>query len=244
MSNPIYAVRVSSRARHVRITLSLRDGLVVVVPTGFDRSRIPGILEQKQGWLERAQEKIDRQAKSVEPETSGVLPGRASLRSIGEEWAIDYRQTSSPRVATLERPGNRLLVSGNVGDINACKAALRRWLIRKSRECLGPWLKRLADEHGFEFSRVLVRVQRTRWGSCSSRKTISLSAKLLFLPHDLVRYALIHELCHTRRLDHSRKFWTLVQQYEPDYRVKDRQLRTAWGYVPAWIETRRLPGKK
>jgi len=244
MSKPTYAVRVSSRARHVRITLSPRDGLVVVVPRGFDRSRVPGILEQKQQWLEQAQEKIDKQRQASESELPGALPERASLRSIGEEWAIDYRQTGSPRVTVFERPGTRLLVSGDVGDTNACKAALRRWLIRKGHEHLEPWLERLADKHGFEFKRVLVRVQRTRWGSCSNRKTISLNAKLLFLPEDLVRYALIHELCHTRRLDHSRKFWALVQQYEPDYKVKDKRLRTAWGYAPAWLETIRMPGEK
>ena len=89
-----------------------------------------------------------------------------------------------------------------------------------------------------------MRAQRTRWGSCSNRKTISLNAKLLFIPEDLIRYALIHELCHTRRLDHSRKFWALVKQYETDYLVKDKRLRAAWRLVPAWFETRRMPGEK
>ena len=233
---PTYAVRVSSRARHVRITLSLRDGLVVVVPRGFDRSRIPGILEQKKRWLEKAREKINEQRQFVEPGPSECLPARLSLQGIGEEWTVDYRQTESPHVTAVEGPGNRLLVSGDAGSTEACKAALGRWLNRKGHEHLEPWLERLADECGFELKRVRIGAQRTRWGSCSSRKTISLNAKLLFIPEDLIRYALIHELCHTKRLDHSRKFWALVNQHQPDYPVKNKQLRAAWRFVPAWLE--------
>jgi hypothetical protein len=237
MPKPAYAIRESSRAKHVRITLLLRDGLVVVVPRGFDRSRIPGILEKKKRWLQKAQQKIAKQRQFVGPEPSGTLPARLALLGIGEDWAVDYRQTESPHVTVLERPGNRLLVSGDTDNTDACKAALGRWLKRKGHEHLTPWLGRLADEHGFEFTRVIIGTQRTRWGSCSSRKTISLNAKLLFIPEDLIKYTLLHELCHTKRLDHSRKFWALVKQLDPDYRPKDKRLRAAWRIVPAWLES-------
>ena len=118
-----YTVKESPRAKHARLKLSLREGLVVVVPKGFDHNRIPGLLEKKTRWLEKASERIETQRKFFEPEPPGSLPERLALRGIGEEWAVDYRPTESPHVATIERPSNRLF--GDIDNIEACKAALR-----------------------------------------------------------------------------------------------------------------------
>jgi hypothetical protein len=80
-----------------------------------------------------------------------------------------------------------------------------------------------------------VRRQKTRWGSCSSRGTISLNAKLLFLPPPLVDHLLLHELCHTRHMDHSPAYWTCVAGFEPDYRRLENEVTRGNRYVPAWF---------
>ncbi len=237
---PDYIVKESPRAKHVRLKLSLREGLVVVVPKGFEHCRIPSLLEKKKLWLEQASERIETQRKFFEPEPPGALPERLTLQGIGEEWAVDYRPTESPHVTAVERNGNRLLVFGDTDNIEASKAALRRWLNRKTHESIKAWLLRLAQEHSFELNRVLVKSQRTRWASCSKGKNISLNLKLLFIPEDLIRYALIHELCHTEHLNHSRQFWALLKHQEPDYLQKDEKLRSAWRYVPAWLDADKM----
>jgi hypothetical protein len=236
-TNRVYTVKESPRAKHARLKLSLRDGLVVIVPKGFEHGRIPGFLEKKKLWLEQASERIEAQRKFFEPEPPGALPERLALRGIGEEWAVDYRPTESSHVTAVERPGNRLLVFGDTDDIEACRAALRRWLNRKTHDHIKTWITRLAQERGFDLRGVLVKCQRTRWASCSSRKTISLNLKLLFIPDDLIRYALLHELSHTKHLNHSRHFWTLLHHHERDYSKKDKKLRSAWQLVPAWLDT-------
>ena len=86
-----YTVKQSARAKHARLKMSLRDGLVVVVPKGFDRDRIPGLIERKKAWLEKANERIEIQRKFFEPEPSGSLPERLNLSGIGEKWAVEYR---------------------------------------------------------------------------------------------------------------------------------------------------------
>ncbi len=238
-----YTVKESPRAKHARLKLSLRDGLVVIVPKGFDHGRIPGLLEKKKRWLEQASERIETQRKFFEPEPPGALPERLSLRGIGEEWAVDYRPTQSPHVTAVERPGNRLLVFGDTDNTEACKAALRRWLNRKVHEHIKTWLTRLAAERNFNLNRVLIKSQRTRWASCSRHKTVSLNLKMLFIPEDLIRYALIHELCHTEHLNHSREFWALLKHHEPDYTKKDEKLRSAWRFVPAWLDANKMRGE-
>jgi hypothetical protein len=80
-----------------------------------------------------------------------------------------------------------------------------------------------------------VRRQRTRWGSCSRAGTISINACLMFQSPDVVRYLFVHELCHTRHLNHSRSFWRLVARYEPAYEAREAALSQAWRIVPAWV---------
>jgi predicted metal-dependent hydrolase len=82
---------------------------------------------------------------------------------------------------------------------------------------------------------LLVKNQRTRWASCSAKKNLSLNTKLLFLSPDLVRYVLIHELCHTVYMDHSKEFWRFVASHEPGYKALDQALREAWKTVPDWM---------
>jgi predicted metal-dependent hydrolase len=113
--------------------------------------------------------------------------------------------------------------------------ALRRWLAGLAREHLARQLEQLSAMTGLGYRRVQIRAQRTCWGSHSGRGTISLNYCLLFLRPELVRYLLIHELCHARHMNHSRRFWQLVGRLEPDYRRLDRELGEAWTRVPAWL---------
>jgi predicted metal-dependent hydrolase len=162
-----------------------------------------------------------------------------ALQGIGEQWTIEYRPKKSPQTRIVELSGNHLLVLGKTADFEICRAALRRWLRRRAHTQLKSWLVHLAKERGFEFGRVLVKSQRTRWGSCSKSKTISLNMKLLFMPPDLVRCVLIHELCHTVYLNHSLKFWALLKHHEPDCKNKEKELRAAGRFMPAWVDAKK-----
>ena len=179
---------------------------------------------------------MEEQRKITESEPPGALPERLALRGIDEEWSIELHPTGSPRVRVVERPGYRLLVSGDTTNIEIGRAALRRWLKSKACVHLRSWLVTLSREHGFTFGGMAVRSQRTRWGSCSKRKTISLNLKLIFLPQDLARCVLVHELCHTVHLNHSPKFRALLERHEPDCARYEKELRAAGRFVPAWID--------
>jgi hypothetical protein len=125
------------------------------------------------------------------------------------------------------------MVFGDMDNQNAVRAALQRWLSRKTHEHLVTWGKRLAQENHFSVTTFAVKSQRTRWASCSASCTISLNLRLLFLPEPLVRYVLLHELAHTQKMNHSILFWAIVRTLEPEYQQRDAELRTAWRFVPA-----------
>jgi predicted metal-dependent hydrolase len=130
---------------------------------------------------------------------------------------------------------NVLFVSGPLHNDRAIAAALRSWLADLAHQQLGSELAKVASEGGFRYARAQIRRQRTRWGSCSASGTISLNVCLLFMRPQVVRYLLLHELCHTRHMNHSAKFWALVESVEPDYRALDRELLRGWQSVPGWM---------
>jgi hypothetical protein len=164
--------------------------------------------------------------------------------ALAETWQVRYLQTSVKlTVARSEQPGG-ILVHGAVGDDARCMAALRLWLAHRAKETLCPWLEGLAAETGLRFSRLGVKNQRSRWGSCSAAGAISLNCKLLFLPADLVRYVLLHELCHTREHNHTARYWSLLRQHEPEASVLHQRMREAWRLIPPWahpVRNRALP---
>jgi predicted metal-dependent hydrolase len=86
-------------------------------------------------------------------------------------------------------------------------------LRRQAQMYLPEELKRLAQEHRFSYQSLKIRKSKTRWGSCSSKKTINLSFYLMLLPQHLIEYVLLHELCHTVQMNHSPAFWALLDHH-------------------------------
>jgi len=77
----------------------------------------------------------------------------------------------------------------------------------------------------FDFNRVSIRDQRTRWGSCSKKGNLNFNYRIMFLPKKTADYIIIHELCHLKEFNHSRKFWNLVAEIIPDYLEAKKELR-------------------
>jgi predicted metal-dependent hydrolase len=233
-----YRIRTSTRARNVRLQLSIREGLTVVAPLDFDLRRIPAIVEKKRRWIEAHLRRFADISVAVAKRPSAALPETLELPALGESWLIEYRPTNTRVVGVIiDQPG-RITIYGAVHDHDACREVLKRWLHRRTREELAPWLAGLAGQVGFKFNEVLIRGQKTRWASCSSKGTISLSFKLLFLERDWVRCVLLHELCHTVFMNHSLRFWALLSGFVPDCRAIHKRMRDGWKRVPVWVEER------
>jgi predicted metal-dependent hydrolase len=230
-----YTLRISPKAKHVRFQVSVEKGFVIVVPKRFSPSRVSSLIEKNRQWIEKAFEKVKAFQGPIGPASDLQLPEQISLLALGQTWTVLASQDDTKAVLVREMPATRLLVQGSIEDANAWSTALKKWLTLRAEENLIPWLKRVSDENELPYSSISIRHQQTRWGSCSSRGSISLNARLLFLPPELVTYVLVHELCHTRHLNHSPKFWRLVESYLPDYRQSDRQLRNAGRRMPGWL---------
>ena len=234
--SPEYSVRESPKAKHVSLKMSIQGNLEVIIPKGFDQNRIPEILQQKQSWIERVTRRMVTQQALAGSDVLADRPERIALQAIAENWQVDYSPNQKSGIRAKEYSGCRLLLEGNAENAEDCKTVLQQWIAHKARVHFAPWLRSISRDLALPFQGISIRQQKTIWGSCSIRKTISLNSKLLFLSPSLVRYVLIHELCHTIHLNHSRDFWALVGTYEPDYEMLDANLRDARYLVPWWME--------
>ena len=203
-----WRVRRSRRARRLGVRI-FRDGTVeIVVPAGAGARQVAGFVERHRGWIERHRRRAPQADLTFPPE-------RIELRAVGETWQCRPAATSA--------------------DARALRGALLDWLSLRAEAILAPQLAALAESLGVRYQRVQIRRQRTRWGSCSARGTISLNCCLLFHRPEVVRYLLAHELAHLTHMNHSRQFWELVERYEPQWRALDQELVRGWNQVPGWV---------
>jgi len=103
--------------------------------------------------------------------------------------------------------------------------AVEKALRAEAERVLPKQIEALAAAHGLTVSRVTIRDQRSRWGSCSPRGTIALNFRLMLMPPHVREYILIHELMHLREANHSRRFWRHVEAACPGFRAAERWLR-------------------
>lgn len=224
---PETSVRISARARYVRLRVLPPGRVELVLPTRHDRLALPGFVQQHRQWLIDTLARI--QGEHVQQQAQRVAPLELYLPALDEQWRLEYR--SGGRNGCWERAGRGLLVQYKNQEWDQ---VLQRWLAERARQTLGPALLALADELRMTCNGYTIRGQKTRWGSCSAKKVINLNWRLLFLPPEQVRYLMVHELCHTVHLNHSTRFWALVEKMQPGYRMLDQAMRKAGRLVPAW----------
>lgn len=228
--NVDFFVRESARARSLSIKIHADGQVEVVAPRRTSPYEVQTFVTRHREWIA----KTSAELKSRFPKQDRSLPERIDLAALRESWPVEY-ETSPARPWRARERGACLSLCGDNSRPAGAYDQLRRWLARRARRHLVPWLQELSAETGLVYESTQIRGQRTRWGSYSSSGTVSLNYCLLFLAPEIVRYLLIHELCHTAHMNHSKRYWKLVERHEPDYRVLDRRLTDAWVDVPGWV---------
>ncbi len=239
MSFP-YKIRVHPRARHIRLRVDPRDGVVVTVPKRYSQRRVAALVAESQDWINSVKARIEQAQAAVDVATRGLRPSRIDLPAIDERWPVHYaiaeRQTVGFRAGEKELgfhlPKNAVddaSVDQRVGE------KLRSWLFDRAHQVMGPLVQELATRHGFDHGRITIRNQRSRWGSCSANGNLSLNARLLFCSPEACRYVILHELVHTEHPNHSKAFWSRLAQVDPDYRNAMQNLKTTSHQIPDWL---------
>ena len=209
-----YSVRVSSRAKRVRLEISKDRGLLVVIPKRFSLADVPNVLKGKSRWILRKLDYFDSQRAS-EP-----------THRLGDGDAVPYRGRSLALDICI-RPGGRPMVRREKSllrmvlpdhEPSVVIKTLENWYRQEARRVVTQRVESFAGTFGSSYNKIYIRNQRTRWGSCSTHKNLSFNWRLVIMPPEVMDYVIIHELTHLEELNHSRHFWQLVEARCPGYR--------------------------
>ena len=202
----------NSRAR--RYLLRLRpDGTVwVTIPRRGTASAARDFAARNVGWLEQQLQRL-----AAQPKAPVVWALGTQILFRGESVCLEPESAGVVRFGT-----ERVKVPVATADL---RPAIQKHLRQRAARELPVRLAELAARHGIVVNRISVRNQKSRWGSCSRRGTISLNWRLIQLPGWVSDYIILHELAHRRQLNHSEKFWQEVARLCPEYREAALWLR-------------------
>ncbi len=190
----------SARARRVSVRVDRTSGEVrVTIPARAPLSEVERALVRHRRWI------AARLAEAAA--ARAVVDARGDVISVWGEPLTIIREPGRTRVA---RNGDAVHVPAGDGG-----AALERWLRARAREQLAPRTERAAQALGKTVARVSIGDARSRWGSCSSRRTITYSWRLVLTPPWVAEAIVWHEACHLVEMNHSPRFWALLRRHEP-----------------------------
>jgi predicted metal-dependent hydrolase len=203
-------------ARSIKITILPKGGVRVTIPTWLPYRAGLEYAKSKSDWIKQHQ-KIDVK----------LLNGKR----IGKYHRLVFNPMERAGIGTqvtgtevrVSFPVNLSAQSPQVQSkaITACERALRH----EALQLLPQRLDQLAANHNYDYSGVSIKKLKSRWGSCNHEQHISLNLFLMLLPWQLIDYVLVHELNHTKHLNHSQAFWREMEVNLPNAKVLRRQLR-------------------
>lgn len=223
---PPYVLRTSERSRRLSLRISSRNGLEIIVPKHTSTKTALKFLNSKIAWVTKHLHLLEVKKEAV------VLPPSLHLPTINEEWQI---RSCKMRAAFKVDQAVTCLFLNQALDTDQYPALLRNWLIRKAKLHLPAMLLSYSRKYQLPFRDVTIRLQRSRWGSCSLNKNINLNARLLLLPHEITHYVMVHELVHTVHFDHSPQFWSAVCQIVPNQQQLRENLKSLEPKLPFWL---------
>jgi predicted metal-dependent hydrolase len=217
-----YQVRRSDRAQRMRLRVIPGKGLEVVLPRGSTLREAATFVRRERDW-------VLRQLDALRVVGDADLAHGAQVPYLGSTLVVRLAGGASNRA---RRAGDVLHVTRREGS--PAHAVVERWYRTEARRVLRERVLAHAATLGVEIGRIAVKDTRSRWGSCSSKGNLNFSWRLLLAPWEVLDYVVAHEVAHLKEMNHSPRFWAIVEQLCPDYRVHRAWLRTHGASLAAW----------
>jgi len=201
-------VRTSKRARRLRL-LSGLHGVEAVVPADYSPAALSDFIASKRSWLL----KTSRYYSKLMERCGGDEPG--TIYYLGSKFRFNVVKDRLP--STMISDGMKV-ITFHVVDRRKFGQHKQEWYRQQTARIIAERLPMLASKLGLGYNKVSIKNQKSRWASCSRKGNLNFNLLLAAAPLDVIDYVIIHELTHLIELDHSRRFWELVGNVDPEYR--------------------------
>jgi predicted metal-dependent hydrolase len=220
--------RVSPTARHIRIEVRPNGEVRLIIPRYVSRRAAYDFLASRSEWIQRKLREFDTLRAAAPAPLQLRWDGTDSLRLRGIDTPLMVSAARIARPAVrIETEAVTVFCSASTRrDPTILTRTLRAALCRLARGDARRLLELEAPRIGVDFTGPRIADQKSLWGSCSPDGLISLNWRLVMAPREVLRYVVVHELCHRRHLNHSQRFWNLVERQMPDYGTWRAWLRT------------------
>jgi predicted metal-dependent hydrolase len=215
-----YTLRRSFKARRIRLEVRQQTGLTVIVPHSYKISQLPALLKSKERWISR---NLQRFSNSHSLSARKELKYGDTIPYLGRDLQLVKQENHHGDIVVLS--GNNLKVSPDLFNNGLLEPALEQWYRKEAAGLITKITDRLSSQIGISYQRIVIRGQKTRWGSCSRKKNLSFNWKLIMVPEPVIEYVIIHELIHLKEMNHSKRFWQQVAQYCPGWREYKKWLK-------------------
>ena len=207
-------------SRYVRLRVNERGEVTATLPKRAPLAYISRIVESSRSSIRKLVAEQQRKRAVYE---DGMRLGHSHTLRLG------YSDVTKPSRRIVQQDLRLVLPNdwrGTESERAYISSQIKIALTKEAKAYLPRRLSYLAETYGFKFERIRYGNPRGRWGSCSSSGTISLNVALMNAPHDVIDYVLLHELAHTKHMNHSTEFWDIVAECAPDYKAHRKVLKS------------------
>ncbi len=226
-----FTVKRGRRKKTVAIHIQPNTAVVVLSPQFIEDMKIKEIVLKRAKWIIEKQEKLNKIRADISKKD--FVSGEA-FPYLGRQYRLKViRSISSEEKCKLFNGRFQVLISKKLKG-NAAKEAIRcklvEWYMERAQEKINERINRYSPQIGKWPKKVIIKNQEKRWGSCSSLGVLRFNWKAIMAPITALDYIVVHELCHLKCHDHSKKYWRSVESIIPDYMkhrnwLKDNSIR-------------------
>lgn len=208
--------------RRARRTVGLKitaDGFVVHAPKYILEFQLKKLIQEKSNWIVS---KLDARKQNHIPPI--IWQDGETLQLLGNAINLNVVQDAKNKQAQFNHD-SLTITSPQADDEAVIKHKVIQWYKKQAEVDFGRRLAVLAAKLGVSTPPLKLSSAQSRWGSCSSRGDIRLNWRLLQAPPHIINYVVCHELAHLKEMNHSAKFWAVVESIYPDYKLAEKELK-------------------
>jgi predicted metal-dependent hydrolase len=197
----------NKRTKRLRLVSGI-NGVRAMVPMNYNAEELESFVSSKRNWILKTSQyysKLKERCGGLEPRTTYFLGSKYRFHVVKD------RQPSTVISDTIK------MITFHVTDMRRYRQHMHEWYKQQTAGIIADRLPVLARRFDAKYNKVSIKSQKSRWASCSKKGNLHFNLLLAAAPLDVINYVIIHELVHLIEFDHSRQFWQLVKEADPDY---------------------------
>lgn len=214
-------VRVSrSNRKSMKMTVNADGSVTVVAPESLSEEKIMELLDSKKSWIIS---KVNQRLAAGHCYNKPIGENNEAFSFLGRECTLSIQNHNKKSQVQLKN--GELIVLHKNENPNEIRLLIENWFRKKTEEEVNFWIKCYQPQFETSPNRIVIKEQKRRWGSCSSKNNLNFNWRLSMMPTWVISYIVLHELCHFEEMNHSEAFWQAVERRMPEYNEAKKWLK-------------------